>query len=403
MSSNEPLFSQDDLRALLEGDGRRMVEEIQQLDANRLLNTGVEDLAQYFEQKYAWVPLTLREAEITVEHEEVQVAPRHAQGLRPAQVTATAYRVFIPYDGDSALFRCQPSQHTYSPPLGALMNDQLVLTYVRDDHDDGALKGQIESDLGEVRRYLGWIEAQVSKHNAGLLAVARARINARREKLLKDQGLVASLGFPLRKRSDAPQTYGVPVVRRKIQPRMPAATTSPFVPEPALDMSQYDEILSIISNMVLVMERSPEAFRGMGEEDLRTQMLVPLNGPFDGEATGETFNFEGKTDILIRSKGKNIFIAECKFWDGPKSVGAALDQLLGYASWRDTKTALLVFNRNRDFTAVLDKMREAVKSYSNFKRELPYPSETGYRCVLHHRDDKNRELILTVLAFEVPA
>jgi hypothetical protein len=31
---------------------------------------------------------------------------------------------------------------------------------------------------------------------------------------------------------------------------------------------------------------------------------------FKGQATGETFNFQGKTDILIRVEGKNVSIAE---------------------------------------------------------------------------------------------
>jgi hypothetical protein len=141
----------------------------------------------------------------------------------------------------------------------------------------------------------------------------------------------------------------------------------------------------------------------MNEEDLRQHFLVQLNGQYEGQATGETFNFEGKTDILIRAEGKNIFIAECKFWRGPAALTEALDQLLGYASWRDTKTALLVFNREKSFSAVLAKIPEVVKAHSNFKRELSYDSETGFRYVLHHRDDKNRELTLTILAFEVPA
>jgi hypothetical protein len=37
---------------------------------------------------------------------------------------------------------------------------------------------------------------------------------------------------------------------------------------------------------------------------------VQLNRHFEGAATGETFNHRGKTDILIRVDGKNIFIAE---------------------------------------------------------------------------------------------
>ena len=113
------------------------------------------------------------------------------------------------------------------------------------------------------------------------------------------------------------------------------------MPEPTLDLAEYEHILSVVSNMVVVMERSPRAFKDMGEEDLRQHFLVQLNGQYEGQATGETFNYEGKTDILIRTDG-NIFIAECKFWSGSAALNDALDQLLSYTSWRDTKTALVV-------------------------------------------------------------
>jgi hypothetical protein len=131
-----------------------------------------------------------------------------------------------------------------------------------------------------------------------------------------------------------------------------------FKPEPALSGVDYEEILRIMKNMVKVMELSPHAFLTMGEEDLRSHFLVQLNGAFKGQATGETFNFQGKTDILIRVDGKNIFIAECKFWKREKAFLGTIDQLLSYLSWRDTKAAVLVFNGNADFTAVLAKIAE---------------------------------------------
>ena len=96
----------------------------------------------------------------------------------------------------------------------------------------------------------------------------------------------------------------------------------------------------------------------MREEDLRQHFLVQLNGQYEGQASGETFNFEGKTDILIRAEGRNVFIAESKFWRGPESLRETIDQLLGYASWRDTKTAILIFNRQKNFSEVLAKIPE---------------------------------------------
>jgi len=168
------------------------------------------------------------------------------------------------------------------------------------------------------------------------------------------------------------------------------------------DMQQYEEILSVIHHMTLTMERSPKTFQEMKEENLRDFFLASINGQSKGQATGETFNGNGKTDILIRMAGKNIFIAECKFWGGEKKLKETLDQLLGYTTWRDTKLALLIFNRNKNFSAVLEQISEVMKNHPSFTQELSYPSETGFRFILHHPEDKNRELLLTVLAFEIP-
>ena len=155
--------------------------------------------------------------------------------------------------------------------------------------------------------------------------------------------------------------------------------------------------------MVEVMERSPSAFKDMNEEGLRTHFLVQLNGQYEGQATGETFNYEGKTDILIRADGRNIFIAECKFWTGPAGLTKALDQLLGYTSWRDTKAALLIFNRNRNMSAVLERVAKTVPSHPNYKAERATNSETEFRYVFGHRDDANREVTISILVFDVPA
>lgn len=139
----------------------------------------------------------------------------------------------------------------------------------------------------------------------------------------------------------------------------------------------------------------------MSEEDLRQHFLVQLNGQYEGQATAETFNYEGKTDILIRHQGKNLFIAECKFWNGPASLIKAIDQLLGYVSWRDTKTAIILFNRTKNLSSVLQQIPDVVRKHSNFIREEPSP-ETRFRFALHHRDDPDRQIVLTVLCFDVP-
>lgn len=150
------------------------------------------------------------------------------------------------------------------------------------------------------------------------------------------------------------------------------------------------------------MERSPSAFKRMDEEALRTHFLVQLNGHYEGEASGETFNYEGKTDILIRSGGKNIFIGECKFWGGPKLLNDTIDQLLGYSAWRDTKVAVLVFNRNKDLSKVIESAKKVTLEHPNCKRFIDQKSDTHFRYIFAHRDDDNREMTLSLKIFDVP-
>lgn len=154
--------------------------------------------------------------------------------------------------------------------------------------------------------------------------------------------------------------------------------------------------------MVRVIEQSPGAFREIDEESLRTHFLVHLNGHYAGDATGETFNYEGKTDILIKVDGRNIFIGECKFWSGEKAYLETLDQVLSYLSWRDTKAAVLIFNRNKDFSGVLTKIKAATPEHPNFKKLAMERSESSWSYLFGHKDDANREILITVQAYNVP-
>lgn len=403
------LFCKHDLRLVIQHQGEELANEIDGYDRNYILNVNVEDLCDHLENKYHINPIILHKSKKYIEsHGETDVDVRYAVNRyipdksRPFYVKGTSIIFAIPYEGDSALFQCRASTFTTSPPRAEITKDEVLITYSEIDPDSAQIKSDFERRVAEIEKYIGFIANDITPFNNSLRAQAKQKIEARRARIMKEQGFVASFGYPIKQASGMPTTYAVPEVKRKVVIQRPLATTAPFAPEPALDLANYEAILKIISDMVSVMERSPHAFENMKEEDLRQHFLVQLNGHFEGEATGETFNYEGKTDILIRSGGKNIFIAECMFWKGEKSLLEKIDQLLSYTSWRDTKVAVLVFNRGTDFTTVVSQIPDVVKKHQNFKRQLEYKSETGYRCILHHKDDRNRELTLTVLAFNIP-
>ena len=408
MAREDYLFTGPDWHSVDRHHRQQMVAEIEKVDPDRLLNTSVDDLALYFSEKYKIDVPVLDEENLVVDQREKQIDVSRdpnryiTDRSRPFYITGSEIEVEIPFTGEAEAFKIQPNPYTLSPPRASVRGNLLTFTIVGTNLEATQVRGEIERTVREVQSYLTNLRANVAGLNGQIQGEARTVIEARRNKLLANRNTVASLGFKMKERQNAPKTYVPPEVRKKISPVMPPASSAPYKPEPALGQNDYEHILGVMQGMTQVMELSPSAFHDVDEEALRSHFLVQLNGHYQGQATGETFNYEGKTDILIRSEGRNIFIAECKFWSGPKKLAETIDQLLGYSSWRDTKTAVVVFNRNRDFSKVLAAIPDAVRAHPQYKKDLPGSTETVFRYLFANRDDRNRELYLTVMAFDVP-
>ncbi|WP_077324758.1 hypothetical protein [Virgibacillus siamensis] len=141
-------------------------------------------------------------------------------------------------------------------------------------------------------------------------------------------------------------------MKKKIR-TLPTVDEKGFQPEPTLPDSTYLDILNIIHDMGKEFERKPSVYTGKEEEHLRDHFLMMLEPNFEGSATGETFNKTGKTDILLKHNSQNVFIGECKFWRGKKSLHDTISQLLSYLTWRDSKAAVIMFVKNKEFSTVL--------------------------------------------------
>lgn len=405
---DQHLFDEGELQDVLRQREAKMYQEVEGYDRNYILNASVDDLCRYLEQKYRMEPITLLTDSIEAETGETKVDVSRDQmrfirdRSKPFYIEGTYISFEIPFEGDSDLFKYAPTTRLLRYITARVYDQKVHFIFTRADHNVEQVKRDFNSELDALKQQVGHANNDVNRFNSSLPEKARTKITNRREKILKDQDMASALGFPLKRREDVPKTYSVPVVRKEVPVRPPAASAAPFKPEPALEMAQYENILEIISSMVHVIERSPGAFAKMKEEDLRQHFLVQLNGQYKGQATGETFNASGKTDILIRAEDRNIFIAECKFWKGEKHFIPTIDQLLGYTSWRDTKTAIILFNRQKNLSDILAQIPGIVSAHPNFKKRLPYSHETGFRFLMHQPADKNRELYLTVLVFDVP-
>jgi hypothetical protein len=342
----------------------------------------------------------LEEARIDVSHDPLRAVRDRS---RAHYVQGAAMTIAVPFTGHRWILECAPSTIMGNLPLGVIVGNEIHVTYEAIDLDPQKTRAEFDRNLRLIQTWLEAGAAEVSRHNSDLLPMIQARLTQRRDKFVRDRQAAEAVGFPVRERANPPQVYSVPIQRKKIPIAQPAPLGQPKPTDHVLDVAAYENILQTIGSMARVLELNPKAFAEMDEESLRFMLLVPLNIHYEGQATGETFNWEGKTDIIIKVGGRNIFIAECLVWAGAEYFKSKIEQLLGYTSWRDTKTAIIIFNRNKNLTGVLSQIPDLVKSHPNCKREVTtYKHETGFRFVLHHRDDKDRELTLTVLVFDVP-
>ncbi|MCW9708318.1 hypothetical protein [Fodinibius salsisoli] len=408
-NSKKSLFSRDSLRDYLNSISERAKNEVDTHNPEDFLKQSIHDLEGYYYEKHKIEPIELHEDHIVqdVSDTKIDVSNDTRRYIRnrskPFYIPGTEVKIEIPFSGNEDILYLRASKFSMSPPQAIVRGNKLIFQKEGEDLDGEEVRKSFNRWLNDIKKYLGYSANDISGWHQTLEKEIKSKIKHRRDKLLEDRKLESSIGFPLKERKES-NTYTTSEIKRKrIKPHLPKTDKKAYEPEPTIKSSDYEHILDLINKTATMLEWSPSSFKNMDEEGLRDMFLVPMNSHFEGQATGETFNAEGKTDILIREKNKCLFIAECKVWRGKKYLLEAIDQLLGYTTWRDTKTAILIFNRNKDFSAVLEKIPGIVKEHPGFKKELDCKLENGFKYVVAKESDKSRDIYLTVLAFDVPS
>jgi hypothetical protein len=405
----DSLFEREESSAILRQTEIEMCKYIERLDGQDLREATSLDLAERFSIP---VPVLHEAQRRMVEAEvEIDVSDEPGRDTRRGPVTERGLQVIVetPYSGARGTLHWVPLGAQGGAPYGRVVAiDPLTSGTVFQEYRTTRaaaeqLQPAIRSDCEHLRRCFDLLGEELRRFNGKLPEIAEGLLAQRRAMRADDYAMLAQLGIPIVRREDAGR-FEVPAARRPVGLPPPAPGGRAPASEPFLGDQIYEDILGTITNMALAIERSPETFESMDEEDIRMILLVGLNAVYAGHATGETFNAAGKTDILIRWDGQNVFIAECKCWDGPKALQNAVDQLLSYVTWRDTKTALIIFNRDRQLTTVRDGIQEHIPKHPQYVSMLPHPhpGDTVSRYRLSHPDDSARMITMTVMVFEVP-
>lgn len=388
----------------------KVIAEINSLDNEYVLKASPTELEKYFVEKILILPLVLHEDKRYIKNQtgiQMDVSRdflRAAYSRERIVVNGTKVDIAIPFEGTPDLWKIRASTFSLSGyPEIELQNNEVVfsVSFPDDSADPNNLRAEIERLTKSLVDAVTYLKKDVLTHNNS----APNRIKdtlARKAKLSQSAvGAVAALGIPMKKK-DVEPTFAIPAKRRENPAKRPTVATGKYEDEPFLEEKEYQYILEVLRSMSLVIERNPSSFASLDEEAIRDHFLLQLNGHYEGNATGETFNASGKTDILIRAGNKNVFIAECKFWHGQKTLDEAINQLLSYLTWRDSKCALLVFNKTKDSSAVRQKMHEVMTSRIEHRKTDFHKPDGDSRYVLVKDSDPGREISVTTQLYDIP-
>ena len=388
-----------------------VTNEIKALGNEYVLKASETELEEHYIDKALVEPIVLHSDQQYIKSQsgtQIDVSHDFSRAVFPGEravVRGTKIDIAIPFEGDPMLWRVRAS--TWSSggyPDIEVRGGEIIMSvsFPDDSANPDKLKADINRNIKSLEDAIGYLKNDVSNHNGSVPNTVKQALKRKRELAQATTGAVAALGIPV-KRADASPTFTIPAKRRTKPTKKPTVETGSYQPEPVLDEKEYLHILEIIRSMSLVIERNPASFASLDEESIRDHFLLQLNGHYEGGATGETFNASGKTDILIREENKNVFIAECKFWRGQKVFNDAVSQLLGYLTWRDSKCALMVFNRTKDSNAVRQKMHEAMESLPEHRKTVFHHPDGDSRYTLIKESEPGKEIIVTTQLYDIPS
>lgn len=308
---------------------------------------------------------------------------------------------YFPYQGDSDLFRCRASTFSLSVYPEIIIQKDYISFRIEKSLDEmkasdskGRLLESIKHSVDSIRSGIKYANKDVIAFNQGLRSKALAELQKKHDKVQAFFDIANMFEVPIEKKEYAEKH--IPLVRN-IAPVAKKYDREDYY---GIKDSDYRDILETIKHTASTYERTPSSYKSMHEEDLRNTLLAALNATYKGDATGETFRKNGKTDICIERKNRAAFIAECKMWTGQSEVAKAVSQLDSYLTWRDCKTALIFFVRRKDFLKILETAESALRAIDGMKN-VHVVDRNEFECLFLSKENPGQQIRLRVMLFNL--
>lgn len=412
MHEGNVLFNSENLSKMLFDHSHEIENRVDAIPDGQLLATPIEDLVKHiFSQMYI-EPLTIYEDRMIVDQQEIKIDVKDWPGRftpheGPCFVPGIRLTVSLPFSGDSKLWRFRPNPCITSSPRGIVRDGiggtrlEMIFEHPSDEPPD-KIKRDFNWNLDIIRKSLAYQKTNIEEFTKDLPCVIRSSVEARRKRLKKHDDIVEILNIPLRHDPNAPKIQPIQVQKRIVKP-LPPPPKANSKTEYGIEEQEYENILTIIRHEGRTFESTPKTYAIHDEEELRDIILAHLNGHYKGDASGETFRGSGKTDIRIETDDRAAFVAECKVWKGPKTIAGSIEQLLSYLTWRDCKTAIIIFNKKvAGFIDILQKTRPAIESHPRFVKMVKASDKEGeWRCIFRSKEDDARLVHVHVFLFDL--
>lgn len=383
----------DKIKSEIEGKGKEYI-----------LGVDEEEYKNFLIDKYSLEPLTIDYKSETIDEPTISKEWLEDRFYREKyQAEVFNFTIRYNFTGSSVLFKVQPS--TWSMTAAEIYVDEQRNTvsfsfklYRKDPEEFKKTKNDYQrrafTNLGNTNQVaVSWMNS--------LSGTVNSLFQQTKNKYLQENDFFAAINVKVNK--DTTSVFTAPTIKKKVVPQPTVSKNKEFSSEPMMAKEMYDDILKVIYDLGKSMEKKPSTYQGKDEEGIRDQFLLVLETRYDSTtATGETFNKGGKTDIILKyaKDGSNLFVAECKFWHGASEFHKAISQLFDrYLTWRDSKAALILFVTNKDFTNVIETIKNEAVKHPYFLKLVGNRGETSFSYHFHLPQDRDKTVYFEIIAF----
>lgn len=384
--------------------GAWIKETIEGKPKDYILKVDENEFVDYIVAETKIEPLAIDYNSERIEQPRVSVEKKQSR-MYDRTYNAEVYNIDVTYNytGDGVLFEIRPNRFTMTT-AEVTVNDSaktVQFTIKLTEKSPEEFEKRKQNTRQSAFTNIDNANAFAEQFNNNLRRQAQSTFRTVKQKYLAENDFFEKIKVRVNKDTDT--VFNVQTVRKKAVVQPSVDGDKEFASSPAIAQSVYDDILNVTYSFGKSMEKKPGTYRGKDEEELRDQFLLILETRYEGvTATGETFNKRGKTDILLKYSpdNTNLFVAECKVWHGQSEMKKAITQLFDrYLTWRDSKTAMIMFVPTVSFATVLESMKSAVVEHPYFVKECPPKGESSFSYIMHLPNDPTKEVQMQVIAF----